>query len=75
MKGRIRGNRDRIIILAHQIEAMARQKKLKPVNQYFRQTKRAKRTDSPAVIDMLRRMKRDGAAISIKRLKATKPKE
>lgn len=55
MKGSARGRRERTIVLAHQIEAMARQKRLKPVEQYLRQKKRARGTDGRAVIDMLKR--------------------
>lgn len=39
MRGRARGHQERIITLAHQVEAMARQKVLKPVAHYLPKAK------------------------------------
>jgi hypothetical protein len=57
---------ERILILAHQTEAMARQKRLKPVDWYL--TPRRRRRPGPAqVATAMRRWERAGLNIRITR--------
>ena len=65
MRGRAKGNQERMIILAHQVEIMARQKVLKDVRHYLPKANAAKERDGASkVLAMLRAMKarQDGAA-------------
>lgn len=55
MRGRSQGSQERIILLAHQIEGMARQKVLKPVDRYLAK-KAAKSDGASAVLAMMKRM-------------------
>lgn len=68
LRGRLKGERERTIVLAHQIEAMARQQKLKPVESYLKQKTRAVKSAAGAVVDMLKGMKAKGAGVTIKRI-------
>jgi hypothetical protein len=52
----MKGERERIIVLAHQTEAMARQKVLKPLPHYLKPPK-PKQSGNSAVIAMMRRIK------------------
>ncbi|GLV22010.1 hypothetical protein TomMM35A_18630 [Sphingobium sp. TomMM35A] len=57
MRGRAKGNQERIIVLAHQIEIMARQKSLRPVKHYLPKSQEAtKRNGASAVLAMMKRM-------------------
>lgn len=65
MSGRARGEQERIIALAHQVESMARQKYLRPLRHYLPKNKRAVIREGAAnVLAMLRRFKsrQDGVA-------------
>lgn len=57
MRGRSRGNFERIITLAHQTEAMARQKTFKPLEKYLTKPKAAPKAGASEVLAMLQRMK------------------
>lgn len=57
MRGRARGHQERIVLLAHQIEVMARQKVLKRADTYLPKTNVPKPSGAMAVLEMLRRMK------------------
>lgn len=57
MRGRSRGNQERILILAHQSAMMARQERLRPLSAYLDPPKAARKTGASAVLAMLRRMK------------------
>lgn len=59
LKGRSRARQESIIILAHQIEAMARQKKLKPVADYLGRRRRRRGTDE-GIIPMIETMRAKG---------------
>jgi hypothetical protein len=68
MRGRARGNQERILALAHQTEIMAREKRLKPLSTYLR------RMNKPApqnedVIAMLKDLARKGKSVRIKRVR------
>lgn len=56
MRGRTKGDRDRIVTLAHQTEVMARQKTLKPLAKYLEPPKTKAKPES-AVLAMMRRLK------------------
>jgi hypothetical protein len=58
MTGRDRGNYERIVALAHQVEAMARQKTLKPLAAYLAKPKAKKAGGASEVLAMLTRMKK-----------------
>ena len=67
MRGRARGNQERIVALAHQTQMMAREKRLKPLSTYLR------RLNKPApqnedVIAMFRGIARKGGGVKIKRV-------
>lgn len=67
MRGRSQGSQERIIVLAHQIEAMARRKVLKDVHHYLPKANSGKNPDGAmSVLAMLRAMKarQDGKALS-----------
>ena len=57
MQGRASGNQERIIILAHQVESMARQERLKPVRHYLPKAQAQKPDGAKNVLAMLRAMK------------------
>jgi len=57
MRGRAQGERERIIVLAHQTEMMARQKTLKPLEKYLDSAKSTRKGGSSEVLAMLRRAK------------------
>lgn len=57
MRGRARGHQERIVILAHQVETMARQKTLKSVNHYLPKPGAPKKSGASAMLDMVRRFK------------------
>ncbi|MFX4083652.1 hypothetical protein ACKU27_00960 [Sphingobium yanoikuyae] len=58
MRGRARGHQERIIILAHQIEIMARQKTLKAVKHYLpKEEKAAKPSGTRGLVEMFKRIK------------------
>jgi hypothetical protein len=60
MRGRSRGHQERAVILAHQIETMARQKTLKPIKHYLpKPSKKKKKTEGASmVLAMFQRMKK-----------------
>jgi len=55
MHGRSRGHQERILVLAHQTELMARQKMLKPLRHYLQKEKPA--AGAMAVLERLERAK------------------
>lgn len=57
MRGRARGHQERIVILAHQVETMARQKTLKSVKHYLPKPDAPKKSGASAMLDMVRRFK------------------
>lgn len=58
MRGRAKGERDRLVALAHQIEAMARQKVLKPLSKYLEEPKKQAPDDGARkVLAMMKRLK------------------
>lgn len=57
MLGRSRGNQERIIALAHQIEAMSRQKSLKPLSKYLEPAKPTRKAGAGEVLEMFKRLK------------------
>lgn len=57
MRGRSKGERDRIITLAWQTEIFARTKNLKPLGKYLDPAKPARRGGASDVLAMLRRAK------------------
>lgn len=57
MRGRSRGNQERILALAHQTEVFARQAKLKPLKDYMKPGKVSADAGAAAVIAMLGRLK------------------
>lgn len=60
MRGRARGHQERIVILAHQIETMARKKTLREVKHYLPKPGNApKPSGASAVLAMVRRFKAD----------------
>ena len=62
MRGRARGHQERIVILAHQIESMARQKTLKAIKHYLPKEKKGGKIDGASkVLAMFERMKARGA--------------
>jgi hypothetical protein len=70
MRGRARGERERTIILAHQIEAMAREKRLKPLAKYLDQAKpKQAGSDNFAVIAMFEELAAKGGNVVIRRVK------
>jgi hypothetical protein len=64
MRGRAKGEQERMIILAHQIEAMAREKRLKPIAQYLKGDKKKPRSDAKDMIAMMKRIKAKGVNVS-----------
>lgn len=63
MRGRARGQQERIIILAHQTESMARQKTLKAVKHYLpKAEKTPKPTGTRGLVEMFKRIKARQAA-------------
>lgn len=67
MRGRDRADHDRIITLAHQIEAMAREKRLKPLKKYLSRNT-GKRDDNMAVIAMFEALAANGGNVTIRRV-------
>lgn len=58
MRGRAKGDRDRLIALAHQIEAMARQKILKALPKYLEVPKKLTPDQgAKKVLEMMKRLK------------------
>lgn len=58
MRGRARGTKERTIILAHQIEAMSRQKILRDAAYYIKKSERpAKQTGALSVLAMMQAFK------------------
>jgi hypothetical protein len=58
MRGRARGHQERIVILAHQIEIMARQKNLRDVRHYLPKSQSAvKRDGAASVLAMMQAFK------------------
>jgi hypothetical protein len=55
MRGRAKGNQERIIVLAHQTEMMAREKRLRSLKSYLRRAA-APTSRNDDVIEMLERM-------------------
>jgi hypothetical protein len=59
MRGRAKGETERIVILAHQTEAMARQKRLHQPDYYLRHSRRPK-PGPPAVVAAFKRWEKMG---------------
>ncbi len=57
MRGRSRGHQERIILLAHQTEMMARQKTLKPVKHYMPKSQAAQTGGAAALLAKFRLIK------------------
>jgi len=57
MRGRSNGEREKTIILAHQIEAMAREKRLRPIDHYLGPQKSNSLTSGKTMLDMIKRFK------------------
>lgn len=57
MRGRARGQQERIVVLAHQVETMARQKTLKSVKHYLPKSDAPMKTGASAMLAMVRRFK------------------
>jgi hypothetical protein len=72
MRGRAKGNQQRIIIQAHQSEMMAREKRLKPLKSYLKQSPAKPAARDDEVLAMLRSIGRKHGGVKIKRLN---PKE
>jgi hypothetical protein len=73
MRGRSKGQGERIILLAHTSEGFARKKILKPAEHYLKPRREAKPPPS-AVATMLSRMEKAGLAVSVRRIPATERK-
>lgn len=73
MRGKGKGDGERIILLAHTTEAFARKKFLRPAEHYLK----PKPTASPppsAVAAMMARAEKNGLAVSIRRIPAKERK-
>ncbi|QHD68225.1 hypothetical protein GS397_15015 [Sphingobium yanoikuyae] len=57
MEGRATAERERTIVLAHQIEAMAREERLRPVDHYLNRAKRTDTGQGGGLLAMLQRFK------------------
>lgn len=57
MRGCARRERERVIVLAHQIEAMARQRTLRSIDHYLKPAKQRQRSGARDMIAMFKRMK------------------
>lgn len=57
MEGRATAERERTIVLAHQIEAMAREQRLRDVNHYLRRTGASDNRQQGGLLAMLQRFK------------------
>jgi hypothetical protein len=72
MKGRAKAAQDRFrdgISQAWHTEAFAREKRLRPLSKYLMQTEGGSDRGGAALLGMLRSMKRQGAPITIRKLK------
>jgi hypothetical protein len=56
MSGRIKGDQDRILILAHQTEIMARQKKIKALSHYLKTEKQNANDGAAKVLALFKRL-------------------
>jgi hypothetical protein len=56
MQGRIKGDQDRILILAHQTEMMARQKTLKALSHYLKTEKKSADDGAAKVLALFNRL-------------------
>jgi hypothetical protein len=56
MQGRIKGDQERILILAHQVEMMARQKTLKALSHYLTTEKQSAENGAAKVLAMFNRV-------------------
>lgn len=67
MRGRARGEQERVIALAWQTEVFARTKALKPLDKYLNPAKRAPKGGASEVLAMLRRAKakQDAKAVTV----------
>lgn len=72
LKGRIKGERERIIIEAHQRETLARRKKLMPLEHYLN-PKRKSDADGTNVAAGLRAMEKRGMKVKVKRVASPGP--
>lgn len=66
MRGRRKGIRDQTIALAHQVEAMAREKRLKPLKDYL-ETGTRKPAGNAAVIAMFDELAKQGV-VKVRRI-------
>lgn len=64
MRGRAKGNQERIIVLAHQTELFAREKRLKPISSYLRRLAPSV-PQNAEVISMFERMAAKGKKVNI----------
>lgn len=71
MRGRDKADRERTITLAHQIEAMAREKRLKPLKSYLTKNQ-GKKSDNNAVIAMFEELAAKGGNVQIRRVKSAR---
>lgn len=56
MQGRMKGDQERILILAHQIEMMARQKTLRALSHYLATEKKTAEQGAAQVLDLFKRL-------------------
>ena len=56
MQGRIKGDQERILILAHQVEMMARQKTLKALSHYLSTEKENAEAGASKVLALFKRL-------------------
>lgn len=56
MQGRIKGDQERILILAHQVEMMARQKTLKALSHYLKTEKQNANDGASRVLALFNRL-------------------
>ena len=54
MQGRTKGDQDRILILAHQVEMMARQKTLKALSHYLKTEKKSAESGAAKVLALFK---------------------
>jgi len=66
LRGRAKGDAERLIILAHQTEAMARQKRLQPLAFYLKPMRR--RAGPAQLVAQMKRWEKAGLAIRVRRI-------
>jgi len=70
LRGRGKGEKERIILLAHQTEVMARQKRLKPPEHYLNGASRQPRAKlgAGAVVTALAQAEKRGLNVTVRRI-------